>query len=59
MKYDKKSSHTLPAQVTYSLLSIMISYANTIATMIFFNKIMKKLSFFDNRDEDSKKSSLA
>lgn len=24
----------------------MISYAHTIATMIFLNKIMKKLSFF-------------
>lgn len=46
MKYDQKSSHKLPAQVTYFPLSLMISYAHTIATRIFLNKIMKKLSFF-------------
>lgn len=45
MKYDQKSSHKLPAQVTVFLLSVIISYADTIATGIFFIKIKKIYDF--------------
>lgn len=45
MKYDQKSSHKLPAQVTVFLLSV-ISYADTIATGIFFLTKLRKIYHF-------------